>query len=186
MKRLAGLLIAVCICTTLLRAQERFSQTLSPAEFAAAGLDQLKPEQLARLDEFARAFQAKTLPKTSAVVGQQPAAQKSPLQGTATPAKPVNSGVRYGIKSAKPAAPEAEISRIVGTIAGWDGQTVFRLENGEVWAVANGDRYSGPEMTNPAVQIRPASVFGGYWMRIESLPEVRVRLVAGAEAALEK
>ena len=186
MKRLTGLVVAVFFLTCVSRAEERFSQTLSPADFAAAGLDQLKPEQLARLDEFARAFQARALLKTPAAVAQQPVAQMQPRPGNTTPTKSAGSGVRYGIKSAKPAPTEPEISRIVGTIAGWNANTIFRLENGEVWTVANPERYSGPEMTNPSVQIRPATVFGGYWMKIESLPEVRVRLVAGAEASPEK
>ena len=186
MKRLTGLVVAVFFLTSVSRAEERFSQTLSPADFTAAGLDQLKPEQLARLDEFARAFQARALQKTPTVAVQQKVAPMPAGPSNATPTKSAGSGVRYGIKPAKPAPTEPEISRIVGTITGWKADTVFRLENGEVWTVANADRYSAPPMTNPAVQIRPASVFGGFWMRIESLPEVRVRLVAGADAPPEK
>jgi hypothetical protein len=186
MKSLAGLVVAVFLLTGVSRAEERFSQTLSPADFTAAGLDQLKPDQLARLDEFARAFQARAQQKTPTAAAPQPAGQLQPAPGNATPAKSAGSGVRYGIKSPKPAASAPEISRIVGTITGWKADTVFRLENGEVWTVANADRYSAPPMTNPAVQIRPATVFGGYWMQIESLPEVRVRLVAGADAPPEK
>jgi hypothetical protein len=183
MKHLACLVVAVFLLTGVSRAEERFSQTLSPADFTAAGLDQLKPEQLARLDEFALVFQARALQKTPLAAAQPKVAQMPAGLGTATQAQATtgSAGVRYGIKPAKSAAPEPEISRIVGTITGWKADTVFRLENGEVWTVANADRYSGPEMTNPAVQIRPASVFGGFWMRIESLPEVRVRLVSAAD-----
>lgn len=167
MKSIVRWFAAAVLSTAALRAEERFSQTLSAAEFAAAGLDQLKPEQLARLDELARSYQARATPKPATVVTTVPAAAASPA-AIQPPA---------AVRSAKPAPPAVEKGRIVGTINGWKAHTVFKLENGEIWTVADFDRYDGPTMTNPAVEIRPSN-FGGYWMRIESLPEVRVRLVS--------
>lgn len=44
--------------------------------------------------------------------------------------------------SAAPAEPPAEIrSRIDGDFAGWDGDTVFRLKNGQVWEQRTGGRW---------------------------------------------
>ena len=113
------------------------------------------------------------------------AAQSKTAQTQAAPAKAQADGGGTGrvTRFVKPAPPpEVETSRIVGTVAGWNSRTTFTLENGEVWAVANSDRYDAPSITNPAVEIRPAKMFGGFWMKIESLPEVRVRLVSEAPA----
>ena len=51
---------------SLLRADdaESFTKSLSPAEFAAAGLDKLTPEQLAKLDALVRARQSGVVAKT--------------------------------------------------------------------------------------------------------------------------
>ena len=183
MKRLAGLVVAVFCLTSVASAEERFSQTLSPADFKAAGLDQLQPEQLARLDEFARAFQARAVLKTTAATAQPKAASAQGAPAKASQAQTEASGAGRVTRFVKPAPPpEVETSRIVGTVAGWNSRTTFTLENGEVWAVANSDRYDAPAITNPAVEIRPAKMFGGFWMKIESLPEVRVRLVSEAPA----
>jgi hypothetical protein len=186
MKLTVGLAAVALLSIAVLRAEERFSQTMSPADFTAAGLDRLKPEQLARLDELARAFQARALQKTPTAAAQQKVAQMQAEQGNSTQAQAGGLGAGHGSKSAKPAAPAPETSRIVGTVSGWDAHTVFTLENGEVWTVSNYDRYNGPPMKNPAVQIRPATSFGGFWMKIESLPEVRVRLLSSAGALPEK
>ena len=68
-------------------------------------------------------------------------------------------------------------SRIVGGIRGWEPQTVFVLENGQCWKVANDDRYYfGKLLVNPKVVIR-SSTFGGFKMHIEDIGDVRVRLV---------
>lgn len=176
---------------TALRAEERFSKTLSPADFAAAGLDRLSRNELARLDELAKAFQTQPLkarPDAAVQATVQPAA---PPQGVAptlensTKPKPAKTGgFLPGLRNKSPKAPEpaAETSRIIGTVAGWNPRTVFTLENGQMWAVSNYDYYTCPAVKDPAVEIRPAA-FGGFWMKIGSLPEVRVRLVSNPRTA---
>ena len=45
-------------------------------------------------------------------------------------------------------------SRLVGTFDGWDGETVFELENGMVWRQAETNLYTVRATNNPEVVIR--------------------------------
>lgn len=93
---------------------------MSPAEFEAAGLGRLQPGELEALDAWLLRYTA----------------------GEATILQETNAAVQA-------ASQDFEIrSRIVGEFDGWDGKTVFRLENGQVWKQRLGGRhrYRGPEM----------------------------------------
>ena len=48
-------------------------------------------------------------------------------------------------------------SRLVGTFTGWDGETVFKLENGMIWAQADKDKFYIRPVENPAVKIEPGA-----------------------------
>lgn len=80
-------------------------QLMTAAEFKAAGLHQLSDEELIELNQWL-------------------------TQYTATEA-PV---VRAKSKTVKKAQKEEKVSaRIVGRFEGWRGETVFKLDNGQVW-----------------------------------------------------
>ncbi|HND62628.1 MAG TPA: hypothetical protein PLB90_14195, partial [Opitutaceae bacterium] len=65
-------------------------------------------------------------------------------------------------------------SCIAGDFDGWEGHTVFTLENGQHWRVANGGGYYSPVLHRPKVSISPAAL-GGFWMKIEGVgPKVKV------------
>lgn len=82
-------------------------------EFASAGLDQLTPEQIRALDDWL-------------------------IRYTAGEAKVVQSTSQ----EVREAAPELRIeARIVPPFTGWTGQTVFRLDNGQVWRQRMKGRY---------------------------------------------
>ena len=57
-------------------------------------------------------------------------------------------------------------SRIVGKFNGWDGQTVFKLENGMIWVQADKDKFWVKETENPRVVIEPG-MFGTWRLSIE-------------------
>jgi len=65
-------LICALLGGAVLRADDSFTRSLTPAEFAAAGLDKLTPDQLAKLDALVRAQQggavAKAKEETTKVV----------------------------------------------------------------------------------------------------------------------
>lgn len=66
-------------------------------------------------------------------------------------------------------------SRIAGDFRGWSGKTVFKLENGQRWQVANGGEYVTPPEPGPKVKIVP-STLGGFWMTIEGV-SMKVRVL---------
>ena len=55
---------------------------------------------------------------------------------------------------------------LVGKFSGWDGQTVFKLENGMIWAQADKDKFHTKEIENPTVIIE-RSMFGTWTLRID-------------------
>lgn len=72
-------------------------------------------------------------------------------------------------------------SRIAGNFTGWEGHTVFQLENGQRWQVANGGSYVTPPIPSPKVKIVSAN-FGGFWMTIEGVKQrVRVTPLGGGK-----
>jgi hypothetical protein len=90
--------------------------------------------------------------------------------------------------SEKPEKEEPLESRLVGDFDGWDGRTVFSLENGTRWKQQNKTEtypYS-PVLHSPKVKIRPAA-FTGFWMQIEGVNlQVRVIPLALPEQKQEK
>ena len=145
-------------------AAEPFSRSLAPADFAAAGLGRLTPEELARLDAL---IAARTAP---------PAAAPLPAAPPSAAARPASSPFRR----TTPAVVEEEApveSRLKGEFRGWEPRAVFTLENGERWQETGGTTYAGSPLAAPAVRIR-AGALGAYWMRIEGVGrEVKVRRV---------
>lgn len=140
-------------------AQQGFAsleEQMTGEEFRAAGLEKLTPEELAALNEWIRAHSLATLdsPKYAA-------------SGSVA-----NTGGSED--SAPPAIEEMErkpiVTRINGSFSGWDGQTVFRLENGMIWAQADKDKFYTQEIRNPTVTIKPA-LFGAWKLSVEGYDE---------------
>ena len=67
-------------------------------------------------------------------------------------------------------------SRYDGQFTGWSGNTLFRLENGQVWKQSQSGRVSA-RVTRPAVTIMRTAL-GGYRMNVEGVSEsIRVERV---------
>lgn len=56
-------------------------------------------------------------------------------------------------------------SRVIGQFDGWTGDTVFRLENGQIWE-QSGNGFFKVSMNNPSVTIEKG-VLGGYILSVE-------------------
>lgn len=70
--------------------------------------------------------------------------------------------------------PERIKSRVKGTFNGWDGDTTFRLTNGQVWQQMDDDRFY-VHKEEPTVVIRRAAL-GSYLLSVEGYgSSVRVR-----------
>ncbi len=121
---------------------------MAPADWQAAGLDKLSADELAALNAW--------LARSRAVASPPPASQ---------PDRP----------TARRDAP-AIAARIQGEFKGWKGNTVFRLDNGQVWRQRVGGRYRSPTLENPEVLIEKGA-FGYYLKVLEADRSIGVKRV---------
>ena len=175
-------------------AEDPFSRTVPPGEFSAAGLGKLSAEELARLDALVRDYKSGAL---EAARREAAAAARARAEAEARATK-AEAQARVADTESKKAdrsllarakvllTPGTEIeystveSRIVGDFKGWDGKTLFTLENGQRWQ-AEGGSYVTPPISRPAVKITPGAL-GSFWMKIEGVdPRVKVKIVGGAK-----
>lgn len=163
MKMLA-LLIALGVSLSAVAA-DGLLKNLPADQFAAAGLNKLTPEELARLEQII-------------------ADHGSPKAAPAAKAETQVSGpgwlralVTLQETAEKPDAAEAIATRLAGDYDGWTGKTVFKLENGQIWQQAGGGERIDDRRTAPVVKIYPG-MMGAYWLEIEGVRErVKVKPV---------
>lgn len=164
---LAGLTLAIPFSPAL-HATYDLRQEMPAAVFEEAGLDKLSPEELEALNAW--------------VGGQLQEERSAPLAQT-SPDLPEGDDA-FGLESVKERvaslfqskAPERIESTIEGTFTGWEGDTVFRLANGQVWKQVQADSFY-INVENPKVTIKRA-IFGSYLLSVEGFgSSVRVRRV---------
>jgi hypothetical protein len=162
-RRLLLLLALACVTTAALAAAwVPIQQRLTPAQMHATGLDTLRPDQLALLDQLlgddaARAPDEAANPR---VADPQGAAATEPRGKDPT---------RYAGLAEKPIH-----TRISGTVANWAPGTEFKLDNGQVWKVLKGEMNLRKPLVSPEVVLVPG--FAGRWFLQldEDLPKARV------------
>jgi hypothetical protein len=137
-----SLLLALPLCGLSLHAQQAsdLQQRMSDAEFRAAGLDKLSPQELQNLDHWLQTH-AKV---TTKVVD--------------TSGKPVF----YPQKQKR----ERITATINGHFGGWQGHDEFTLSNGQVWKQVGADTVSCTSSDRPAVKVKP-SLFGNWLMFVD-------------------
>ncbi len=197
MKRLVVLLVASVAGLPIARsAEEKFSQAVRAEDFSGAGLGKLSAAELARLDALVRDYRSGALEtaRREATAAQQArvAAESRAAKAEAetrarasVPAAPPKSEPGLLAKAKVMLTPGTEVeyatveSRMAGEFRGWDGPTVFRLENGQRWQATGPGTYVTPPLANPGVKITPG-VLGTFWMTVEGVkPRVKVTLVGG-------
>lgn len=127
-------------------------ERMSAAEFRAAGLDKLTPEELAKLNEWLR-----TRGLLAAGAASTVGFRGNTFFGTGDSAGPVRSEIR-------------------GEFRGWQKGDKIRLENGQVWEVIDGTLAIPP---TPLAKITIEPGFMGSWlMKVEGYnAAARVRRV---------
>lgn len=153
------LLFSFCLAAGMapnpaLGAEEGFSsleEQMTGQEFESAGLEKLSPQELESLNGWIRRHSLATLDARAA--------------GAAVAGSDASVADQRGFKGSKQDRTPIT-SRIMGTFSGWDGQTVFKLENGMIWAQADKDKFYIDEVKNPEVVIEPR-MFGRWELRIE-------------------
>jgi hypothetical protein len=124
-------------------------ERMTSADFKAAGLDKLSPDELKHLDTWLQNHQQVKMVNSSG--------------------KPVF--------YADDADREKFETHLVGTFSGWGGNSEFTLSNGRVWKQAESGAYSCPTVTNPTVTIKPM-LLGSWLMYVQGCNEsVRVERV---------
>ena len=159
-RRLTALLfLTALLAGGPLLAEEGFSsleEQMTGKEFIEAGLDKLSKAELDALNGWIRRHSLATLDAPAAATA-----------GAAATTAAATTEDRRGFKSEKEEEDRSTItSRIVGRFSGWDGQTVFKLENGMIWAQADNDKFWVKEVENPVAIIEPG-MFGTWRLQIE-------------------
>jgi hypothetical protein len=122
-------------------------KAMSPGDYEAAGLQKLDPAERAKLDEFIRNYVA---------VSNERVATEA---------------VDKAVKENK-VTPQVIQSRIVGPFNGYNGRTIFTLENGQRWRQSQRDTAYFPKIDSPPVVIVKAGM--GYRMHIAGGGAIRV------------
>lgn len=157
-------------------------QRLSPEQLKATGLDTLSPEQLAALNTLLReeTLQTTVAPLSPAApalaalpeMPAAPAAAQAPMAAPQEPVAPPPADKPLLGFNDKPI-----VSRLKGTITGWDEGTVFELENGQQWKVLKGRMKLPKPMTEPQIKLVPGIV-GRWFLQVsEDYPMARVYLI---------
>jgi hypothetical protein len=121
-------------------------------EFDAAGLEKLTPQELASLNNWIRSRSLATL--------DAPRYAPSGTVSTGAGNDEVDKS-SFQEMERKPI-----VSKINGKFSGWDGQTLFKLENGMIWAQSDNDKFYTESLDHPGVTIEPA-MFGNWKLSIE-------------------
>jgi hypothetical protein len=183
-----GILLSVAAAAALAD-DSGFSRRLAPADFAAAGLGKLSPDELARLDRLVGDFQGASAAAQKAAEARAKRAEADASAARAAQAAAEKRAQGFLAKTRALLLPGAEIeyqpleTRIAGALSGWEPGTLLRLENGQIWRVdPHATSYYGDKVEHPKARIVPAPMTG-FKIEIDGFPDVRVRLVSGQPSA---
>ena len=109
-------------------------EQMTGKEFMNAGLNKLSQEELDALNAWIRGHSLGTLDTPAAAVAAPAAASSAPQSEAA-------GGDRRGLASDEGKDDSPSRSRILGEFNGWDGQTIFKLENGMIWVQDDRDKF---------------------------------------------
>ena len=144
-----GLLLDATPLIVLAQQFSSLEERMSPADFKAAGLDKLSPEELARLNAFVR----------------------TEMEQRVSEARGKQDPKRVGFHDSG-ANRDVIVSTITGRFTGWDGGTTFHLANGQVWHQINSDsRLAGIRLQDPVVTIKPG-LFGSWELTVKGYSAV--------------
>jgi hypothetical protein len=123
-------------------------QVMTPSELRETGVDSLKPAQRAALDAWLDRYTRTVARIVSKSVNSQPEpASPEPVRSSCSPAIESN---------------------IDGEFDGWDGETIFKLANGQIWQQAEYE-YDYEYDYSPDVTIY--AVAGGCRMKVQDVDD---------------
>lgn len=101
-------LVSVLLCALVWADGPDIRKLMTPEEFEAAGLDKLSPAEIEALNRWVVRYTAHEAPEV----------RRQDVVVKAEAAKADEAGIK---------------TRIAGEFTGWDGDTIFRLQNGQIW-----------------------------------------------------
>ena len=147
-------------------------EQMTGKEFMAAGLGKLSQEELDALNGWIRAHSLGTLdtPKSTTAAAAETA--------STAPVSEVAGGDPRGLRTERKPEDDSPIrSAILGEFSGWDGQTIFKLENGMIWVQDDRDKFYVRDIENPIAVIEPG-MFDSWHLHIEGYKsECKVRRI---------
>ncbi|HET6395927.1 MAG TPA: hypothetical protein VFF91_03700 [Pseudoxanthomonas sp.] len=155
----------------------RIEQEMTPAEFEAAGLDKLSPEELAALDAWLqrRGVLAPAASATAPVAAPAPAAAATAATLDAAAIERIREEAREeGRREVKEksrgffdfGSSEPIVSTLVGEFRGFARGRQYTLANGQVWEQVEEARLEGVRRTNPGVTIKPG-LLNVWFLRVD-------------------
>jgi len=129
-------------------------EQMTGKEFSAAGLNKLSQQELDVLNDWLRGHSVATLATRTASAEVAESEEDQPEVKAEDEAEDKD---RTTITS-----------KLIGTFDGWDGQSVFELENGQIWAQTSKTKWHTKEVENPVAIIEPG-MFGTWRLHIEGL-----------------
>ena len=150
------LFLSVTLSTVAAGGFSSLEEQMTGTEFSAAGLDKLSQQELEMLNDWLRNHSVATLDTPKVSVGA------------------VDSGEDQ--EESKPEDEDEDedeerktiTSKLIGPFDGWDGQTVFKLENGMIWAQTSKAKFYTKEIKDPVAIIEPG-MFGVWRLSIEGV-----------------
>ncbi|MBU6469847.1 MAG: hypothetical protein KGL00_02800 [Gammaproteobacteria bacterium] len=124
---------------------------MSVTEYHRTGIDKLSPVQLKALNAWLHAYVRERAQTPSAGVVPPSLSSSSAPTGVSAAA---GFGADTMAPKENPATPERIETRIAGRFTGWTGNTVFKLENGQVWKQAATGYFTNIELDHPQVIIK--------------------------------
>lgn len=142
MKKFLFVILALTMPLTAIAAEgfSSLEEQMSGKEYTATGLDKLTPEELETLNNWIRRHSVATLDR--------------PKAGSYVAATEVEGDTR-GFKNRKDSDEDKSsiTSRVKGSFTGWNGNTVFALENGMIWEQSDNDKFYTKEVQNAEIII---------------------------------
>lgn len=184
--------LGAVLCAAGVGRAEEFSRTLTPEEFAAAGLDKLTPEELARLDALVTA-------RREGVVAQvrEETAAKVREETTVKVREETTAKVRAEVAAEKPASEGGLLKRmrvmltpgtqidyetvetaLKGPFRGYEKGTRLHLANGQIWQVTEGSFWSSKkDQDKPRKVVIEPGALGSFFLSIQDGGRPRVKFV---------
>ena len=126
---------------------------MSVTQFDKAGLNKLSPDELKALNAWLNQY----LESHAAATPSHPAVPQAAVVTPAPAAVSSSSRANFGadtMRHTESAEPNRIESRIAGPFTGWTGDTLFKLENGQVWQQAATGYFTNVELDHPQVVIK--------------------------------